>query len=386
MEINSIPEDRVSNQNIIPQDPVKQDQAPESADSSEFDLNKIFNPQPEPEDEQASVEKSKNSFWQQRLSPNWDAENTTFENVKLNYPHWFNIATVGLHSLGGTLPSIPFIPKNLSLGFRNIAESFSRWCVPFSKLHNCIEALQGKRLYEAIARLPSLLIPILRLPFHNFQLAYGLGSGINVVHEHIKSRVGGLSSDNSLLENAQKINKGFVHAVRDLIYGGDHVETNERAKLGLTLGGGAAMILGAVPTLLFDKNGLNDTFARIFGSIRSLGGLLGDLSITIFPSHEMPELRKKEPIIGSLYLVPTFMDFAQRWMQQEEETNSIFNHIKTALNTIAELIWTHFSTIENQRAKEQARAQASTETVNKVQNDQWLEQAHVQPEASALAA
>ncbi len=314
-----------------------------------------------------------NSFLIQNLVPNWDEKNTTFENIKLNYPHWFNIATVALHALGGTLPSMPFIPKSVGLGFRNLAENFSRWCIPFSKVHNSIEAFKGRRLYEAVARLvPSLLIPLLRLPFHNFQLAYGLGSGINVVHEHIKSRVG-LKAEDGFATNNKKIQDGLFHAIKDLFNGGDHVSTKERAKLGLTLGGGAAMILGAVPTLLFDRNGLNDGFARIFGSIRSLGGLLGDLSITLFPSHEIPELRKKEPIIGSLYLVPTFMDFAQRWMKQDEETNSIFNHVKTALNTIAELIWTHFSTIENQRAKESA---AEKLTKAKTQEAPWLKSAH----------
>lgn len=315
-----------------------------------------------------------NSFLIQNLVPNWDQKNTTFENVKLNYPHWFNIATVALHALGGTLPSMPFIPKSVGLGFRNLAENFSRWCIPFSKLHNSIEALQGKRLYEAVARLaPSLLIPLLRLPFHNFQLAYGLGSGINVVQEHIKSRVGHLNKEDGFAVNNKKIQDGFVHAVKDLFYGGAHVDTRERARLGLTLGGGAAMILGAVPTLLFDRNGLNDGFARIFGSVRSLGGLLGDLSITLFPKHEIPELQKKLPIIGSLYLVPTFMDFAQRWMKQDEETNSIFNHVKTALNTIAELIWTHFSTIENQKAKDSV-AQKVLNT--KTKEEPWVKSVH----------
>ncbi len=275
---------------------------------------------------------------------------------------------------------MPFVPKKISLGFRKAAIGFSRWCIPISKIHNSIEALQGKKVYEAVARfLPSLLIPLLKLPFHNFQLAHGLGSGINVVHEHIKSRVGGLSAEDGFSVNTQKIHDGLIHAIKDLFQGGDHVSKKERSKLALTLGGGAAMIAGAVPALLFDREGLNDGFARFFGSIRSFGGLLGDLSITLFPSHQIPELRKKEPIVGAFYLVPTFMDFAQRWMKQDDETNEIFNHIKSTLNTIAELIWTHFSTVENQKAKNNAKASLSEIPVEEkvqVNRGTWLNDAH----------
>ena len=292
------------------------------------------------------------------IAPEWKDHYSLGQNIKLNYPHWFNITTVGLHALGGVLPSLPFIPKRISGAVRQGAIKFSQWCVPISKIQNCYEAIKGKRTYEAIARiLPNIFLPF--LPFHNFQLAYGLGSGINVVHEHIKSRVGDLKAEDGFEANNKKIQDGFFTAVKDLLRGGDHVTTRERSKLALTLGGGAAMILGAIPTLLFDRTGLNDGFARLFGSIRSIGGLLGDMSITLFPSHKDPELRKKEPVIGAFYLIPTIMDFAQRWMNQGDEANEIFNHVKTTLNTIAELIWTHFSTVENNK-KELAKEQLSS--------------------------
>lgn len=380
MEISSVTNNRVlnPNQEIISPEP-RQEQLAPALKNDEPTLFEIFGDGTT--DGKAVSQVEQKSFLVQNLAPEWNEKNTTLENVKLNYPHWFNIATVGLHALGGTLPSIPLIPKKVSLGFRNIAENFSRWCVPVSKLHNCIEALQGRRLYEAIARiLPNLFLPF--LPFHNFQLAYGLGSGINVVHENIKSRVSELKAEDGFAVNNKKIHDGFKLALNDLFHGGSHVDKKERARLGLALSGGAAMLAGAVPTLLFDRDGLNDGFARIFGSIRSLGGLLGDLSITLFPKHDIPELQKKLPIIGSLYLVPTFMDFAQRWMNQDEETNSIFNHIKTTLNTIAELIWTHFSTIENQRQKEKAQEIQKVEPVR----ENWLEKAHEASPATELAA
>lgn len=379
MEISSVTDNRVLKPNQ-PLAELPQKEAPkELVDSKaqDFNIAGIFDT-----DEVKSKVKQAESknFWVQNVVPNWDDKNTAYENIKLNYPHWFNVTTVGLHALGSTLPSIPFIPKSISLGFRKAAESFSRWCVPFSKIHNCIEALQGKRLYEAIARTPALLIPLLKLPFHNFQLVYGLGSGINVVHETIKSRIGELKAEDGFAVNNKKVQDGFLTAVNDLVKGGDHVKTKERARLGLTLVGGAAMLFGAVPTLLFDRNGLNDGFARIFGSVRSLGGLLGDLSITLFPKHEIPELQKKLPVIGSFYLIPTFMDFAQRWMKQSDETNEIFNHVKTTLNTVAELIWTHFSTIENQKAKEKSLLKTNTPAP---QRNNWTKQVHSQ---EALAA
>ena len=319
------------------------------------------------ENQDLKPEEAQLNFWAQNLAPEWNQKNNLLTNIKLNYPHWFNIATVALHALGSSLPSMPFIPKKISLAFRKSAILFSQWCIPFSKLHNFFEAWKGNRFYEAVARvLPNLFLPF--LPFHNFQLAYGLSSGINVVHEHIKSRVGGLSDKDSMKQNIKKINDGLQFAIKDLFHGGNKVTTKERVKLGLTLGGGAAMILGAVPTLLFDRQGLNDGFAKFFGTIRSLGGFFGDLSITLFPSNPIENLRKKERAIGGIYLVPTFMDAAQRWMNQAPETNEIFNHFKSALNTIAELTWTHFSTLENHnqnRKKEKIATASSVQTIHK---------------------
>ncbi len=145
--------------------------------------------------------------------------------------------------------------------------------------------------------------------------------------------------------NTKKVIDGFKLMLKDSLKTGIHPK--EKAKLLLTLGGAAAMLLGAVPALLFARNSLNNFIARTFGSVRTFGGFLGDLSILLFSTKPTPEERKKERIVGSFFLIPTFMDFAQRWINQSSEANEIFNHAKTALNTVGELIWTHFSTERN---------------------------------------
>ena len=272
--------------------------------------------------------------------------------IRKNYPTWFNVATVGLHSLGALLPSMQVVPKEVSQSVRQAAISFSRWGLQIAKIHNGIEALYGNRGVEAAARvIPSLLVPGLKLPFFNFQLAYGLSSGVNVALEHIYDRVGELKKEDGMKKNIDKVFKGLNIMIKDLAKGKANIR--EWTKLFLTLGGSAFMLGGSIPALAFARNSLNDTKARVFGSLRSIGGLLGDLSIILFSTKKTKEGRQKERAIGLFFMVPSIMDFAQRWIKQGSEANEIFNHFKTALHTIGELIWSHFSTERNIKPKEQ---------------------------------
>lgn len=263
--------------------------------------------------------------------------------IRKNYPTWFNWATILLHTLGGMLPFVSLVPDSVSKKIKSIAIEFSRWGIPAVKLHTGLEALAGKRLFEAIARvLPMMFMPI--LPFFNFQLAYGLSSGINVVLEHMNNRIGDLKKEDGFAVNNRKVINGFKSMINDLKKG---VPIQEELKLYLALGGASLMIGGAIPALLFARNSLNSGIAKFFGSFRSIGGLLGDLSIILFSSKTDPAERRKEQLVGSFYLIPSIMDFMQRWMKQDSDANEVFNHAKTALNTIAEVLWSSLSTDRN---------------------------------------
>jgi len=272
-------------------------------------------------------------------------DNGTLAYIRKNYPSWFNWSTMILHTLGAMLPFVSVVPQNVSKAVKDFAIKFSRYGISAVKIHTGLEALSGKRMYEAIARvLPAFIIPGLKLPFFNFHLAYGLSSGINVVLEHMNDRIGELSKDDSVKTNNKKVIDGFKSMLHDLING---VHIKERTKLGLALGGGAAMIAGTVPALLFARDSLNSWASKLFGSVRAIGGLMGDLSIILFSSKTDPEEKRKEQLVGSFYLIPSMMDFMQRWITQSSDANEIFNHAKTALNTIAEVLWSSLSTDRN---------------------------------------
>jgi hypothetical protein len=273
-----------------------------------------------------------------------DRDKEVLNYIRKNYPSWFNWATVVLHTLGAMLPFTSIVPKSLSKQIKDLAVNFSRWGVPLVKIHTGLEALWGCRLPEAIARIaPTLFLPI--LPFFNFQLAYGLSSGINVVLEHMEARIGKLNRDDGFKVNNQKVLNGFKSMVADLM--NPNANRNERLKMFLTLGGGGFMLAGAVPALLFARNSLNSPAAKIFGTIRSIGGFLGDLSIILFSTKPTLEEQRKEKIVGSFFFVPTIMDILQRWINQDSDANEIFNHAKTSLNTIGEVLWSSFSTDRN---------------------------------------
>ncbi|MCE2929113.1 MAG: hypothetical protein LW817_05740 [Candidatus Caenarcaniphilales bacterium] len=270
--------------------------------------------------------------------------------IRNNYYSWFNWATVILHTMGSMMPFMSIVPKNVSKSFKKFAENFSRFGIPLVKLHTAIEAAMGKRLFESIARLaPTLIIPI--LPFFNFQLAYGLSSGVNVVLEHLNPIIGDLSKNDSISTNNQKVIDGFKTMVKTIL--DPQSAPKDRSKFALALGGAGFMLAGAIPALLFARNSLNSPLAKIFGSIRSIGGLLGDMSIILFSTKESAEDRRKEKMVGSFFLIPSIMDFAQRFIDQGKDANEVFNHAKTALNTIAEVIWSSFSTDRNLKQEQE---------------------------------
>lgn len=268
--------------------------------------------------------------------------------VRKNYHNWFNWVTVLSHTLGAMLPFTSLVPERISKKVKNFAIQFSRWGVPLVKLHTGGEALYGKRGFEALARIaPTLFLPI--LPFFNFQLAYGLSSGINVVLEHMSGRIGELKREDGFAINNRKVIDALKSMYSDLM--NPNTDLKERSRLGLSLGGGVFMLAGAIPALIFARNSLNSLPAKIFGSIRSIGGFLGDLSIILFSSKPSPEERRKEQIVGSFFFIPTIMDLLQRWINQDSDANEIFNHAKTSLNTIAEVLWSSFSTDRNVKHK-----------------------------------
>ena len=113
-----------------------------------------------------------------------DRDKEVLNYIRKNYPSWFNWATVVLHTLGAMLPFTSIVPKSISKKIKDLAVNFSRWGVPLVKIHTGLEARWGCRLPEGSARIaPTLVLPI--LPFFNFQLAFGLSSGINGVLEHM---------------------------------------------------------------------------------------------------------------------------------------------------------------------------------------------------------
>lgn len=319
--------------------------APIKQEGHVYDISQLFKQDKKDKDQVSNDE---------LLLPSKKSDESFMQYARKNYHHWFNWATIGLHTLGAMTPFISSIPEPISKFLKKSAVLFSQWGVPAVKAHTGFEAFKGKRLFESLARFtPATLLPT--VPFFNFQIPYGLSSGVNVVLEHMHSRTGELKKEDGFVVNNKKVFDALKSMVNDLLFNKD-TDKKEKQKLGLALSGAGFMISGALPVLLFARNQLNTPFAKIFGTIRSIGGFLGDLSIIMFSSKPTEKERKKEQLVGSLYLVPTFMDLAQRWIDQSSDANEIFNHAKTAINTIAEVLWSSFSTDRNIKQEEKAAA------------------------------
>lgn len=269
---------------------------------------------------------------------NWEISKKFLNIVREKYPIVLNWFTVALHSAASSLPFIPFVSKDFAQKVKQSAIVFSRYIVPLNMVHNAIEDLFGKRLFHAIARLaPPACLPF--LPFFNFSMPYGIYAGINFPTEEIVKRVGELSKHDSFAANNQKVLDGLKAMWEDFKNPNHHI--NDRFKLGSIFFASASMLIGAIGGLLFSPKSLNNLPASIFGFIRSIGGLVGDLNL-MFGKNST----NKEKTIGGLYAIGSLMDMTQRWIT-DPTINELYNHAKTSLNTISTMLWTHKSTDRN---------------------------------------
>lgn len=270
----------------------------------------------------------------------------TLNLVREKYPVVLNWFTVALHSAASSLPFIPFVSKELSKKVKEWAIVFSRYVVPLNMIHNAVEDLMGKRLFHAIARLaPPACLPF--LPFFNFSMPYGIYAGINFPSEEILKRVGELDNKSTFAENNKKVIDGLKAMWSDV--NDKNIHFKERFRLGSIFFASASMLGGALGGLLFSPNSLNNFSATVFGFIRSMGGLIGDLNLILAKNST-----KKEKAIGSLYAVGSLMDITQRWIV-DPTINELYNHFKTSLNTISTMLWTHMSTERNRQQEKKEK-------------------------------
>ncbi len=241
-----------------------------------------------------------------------------------------------LHTLGATLPFVDAVPESISKFVKKAAVEFSRFGYPVGFLREAVKAWQGKRLFEVLARIgpPATL---LFLPFYNFQLGYGLYAGINLTLERIMDRI---KLDNKdFQENNKKVIDEFKKIWNEVW--DPQIPWDKKLPDALSLLGSSMMLGGAIPALALARNSLDSWAAMIFGTIRSLGGAIGDLVLIFFSKDP------SEKYIGGLYGVASLMDIPQRFIK-DKNANEIYNHAKTTLNTIAAILWAHKSTLRNQ--------------------------------------
>lgn len=289
---------------------------------------------------------------------------SSLQKLRLHYPTALNVASVSLHLFASSFPWIPFIPKKISKMINNAAIFFSRYIVPINMLHNAVEAISKKRLFEGLARIPvPFMMPF--LPFFNFKLPYGLFAGINLPNEEITKRVGKLDDQASFSANNKKTLDGLKLMWKDLM--NPQISSGERIKIGFTLLGSFCMLFGSVNGLLFAPQSLNNLAASVFGFIRSIGGLIGD-GILIFTGNP------REKLIGMLYAVGSFMDITQRWIKNPA-INEIYNHVKTALDTVSTMLWTHVSTQRNMNSNTSEIFSQRNQEIRRTSNRRALQSA-----------
>lgn len=272
-----------------------------------------------------------------------------FRKAFIQGPKWFQLlrsnTTMTLNFFGIALNSLAvigkaFLPEKAYNFIDEKSEWFSKYIIPISFSWNSVEALVGHRLPEAISR----IVPALSfwaLPFYNFNLATGVSSALNYIFEHVKERHGGRNPGNgSMVENAKQVFSTSIDVIKDIVIGKRDKEDIFK-QLG-TLG----LFFGSFGGMIFTRKQRDSLWARVFGNMRNIGGLIADYKL-IFNDAKDPTQAKYQREVGAFASIASILNIFMRWVNPE--LARMFNHISIAADDYALTRWAQVSKEDNDR-------------------------------------
>jgi len=273
--------------------------------------------------------------------------------IRDRYPNWCNSIAALLHSLAPALPYLPFVPEKFSKMVDKAAVIFSKSVVPIAMLHNSWEAFVGKRGIESIIKLvtPALLYTV---PLHNFNIPYGLHSSVKLI------------LDKAMHKAPQRKEQSFGQNFKDMTQGaknlfGDFFAGKGDWDLNSTVFAFANMLFGSVGGYLFARTERDSWPAKIFGLIRNIGGLVGDVNISIVGDEH-------EKKAGRLMGLASIFGIIQRWIP-DPKVARIFSHALIACDDIGFNIWSNDSKRRNDKVEEQKQETLKQESEQKLKEE-----------------
>lgn len=279
-----------------------------------------------------------------------------------NGPDWFqtfrNTFTLGLNSFGILFNLIAVVATNSKLFKADTtkfldekSEWFSKYIIPVSFTWSGIESLMKNRLAEAAARIiPASLFTV--LPFYNLNMATGVSSALNYLFEHVADRHGGKHpGGDNMLANAKAVVKTSIDVFRDIF----HLDTSKESfakQIGTLF-----MSAGSLGGLLFAPKDRDSIWARLFGNMRNIGGLVADWKLIFNDVMNDPSRAFDLRLVGSLCSTASILNILMRWVDPKLARS--LNHIGTALDDLGLTYWANQT---SKRDKPPAKFQTSTQS------------------------
>jgi hypothetical protein len=232
------------------------------------------------------------------------------------------------------------VSKKLSENLDKSSEWFSKYVIPLSFGWNGIEAAVGNRGLEALSRfIPA--VSFIFLPFYNLNIATGLSSGLQYLFELVRDRHGGKPpSSHDIKENAKETLKTSIAVIKDIITGN---RTHE--DLSKQIGAGF-LLLGGLGGLIFASRERDSSFARFFGNMRNIGGLVADWKLIFNDVKNNARRAFDLRFVGSLCSTASILNIIMRWVNPEELSRSL-THIAIAIDDFGLTYWAQCSKRDN---------------------------------------
>jgi hypothetical protein len=284
------------------------------------------------------------------------ASSTKLENLSSiqeffkNGPEWFqyfrNYFVMGLNSIGIALNSTSVIatnsnimPKPVAEYLDKAAEWYSRYVVPLGFAWNGVESLVGKRPLESIARFAPA-IGFLALPFYNFNLVTGLSSGITYLLGKVVERNGNKQPGvGSAMENTKGILKHTVDVFKELFDSKSKESTMDKISI-------LGMMIGSTGGLFMAPNQRDSFTARIFGTLRNIGGLVGDYELVF--NNDQTWRGKHKRAVGLTCSLASILNMIARFV--DPKLGRTLNHLSIAADDFGLTYWAQMSKKDNDEA------------------------------------
>jgi hypothetical protein len=265
-------------------------------------------------------------------------------------PDFRNISISGVNAaLHATATVTNFLVKDDSK-FKLINDFFdksalicTKWLAPITSYGwSAYEAFKAKQPIKMIIK----LVPPIFLPFigdANIDTVYGSSSGLNQPYDLVIERLQKQQNSSSearqkILEanqthsgNAKLIWSTFSEMCKEFVQG----KLSRKETLYFI---NCSMILaGALPIMIFDRNSRDSIFAKTLGTVRSIGGIFGDV---LFAAFEWGNLHKLA--IGGLCGISAVASIVKRFVDNESVAKVLI-HLGAGLDVTAYALWNAFN-------------------------------------------